>query len=205
MPHHSSNVIITISAAHKVWSITSHLLSSRRGSADSQAPQYLCLGVLFPKRKGSGGHLLHVSWQCSTWLRGYQAPSISLRSEHGPLLPEGSPPNQRADSLRRCCGERGEERLVGGGRKRTGRGTSREETVGNDNVCEAISPWQGPPLHSHPGGGLGATRLQPQCSVPYHCPWWPCPAISWPSAKTILAYSGWLKCAVYRLLFLLPF
>lgn len=32
--------------------------------------------------------------------------SISLWSEHGPLLPEGNPPNQRANSLRRCYGER---------------------------------------------------------------------------------------------------
>ena len=39
---------------------------------------------------------------------------------------------------------------------------SRGETTGNDNVCEVISPWQGPP---HPQGGLGATRLQPQCSA----------------------------------------
>lgn len=35
------------------------------------------------------------------------------------------------------------------------------ETVGNDNVC-SDKPVARP---SHPGGGLGATRLQPQCSV----------------------------------------
>lgn len=42
-------------------------------------------------------------------------------------------------------------------------GIGQGETAGNDNVCKAISPWQGPP---YPGGALGATRLQPQCSVP---------------------------------------
>lgn len=131
-------------------------------SADIQALQYLYLGVLFPKRKGSGGHLVHVSWQCSTWLKGYQAPSISLRLGHGSLLPEGNPPNQCADSLRRCYGERVEEGLQGGGRKMMERRMSRAESTGNDNVCEVISLWQGPP---HPQGGLGATRLQPQCSV----------------------------------------
>lgn len=35
------------------------------------------------------------------------------------------------------------------------------ETVGNDNVC-SDKPVARP---SRPGGGLGATRLQPQCSV----------------------------------------
>lgn len=106
VPHQSSNVMLIISAAHKVWSITSQLLSSSACHQRPSAPQYLCSGVLFPKTKGSGGHLLHVSWQCSTWLWGYQPSSISPWSEHGPLLPEGNPPNQRADSLRRCYGER---------------------------------------------------------------------------------------------------
>lgn len=106
VPHQSSNVMLIISAAHKVRSITSHLLSSSACHQNPSAPQYLWSGVLFPKTKGSGGHLLHVSWQCSTWLWGYQPSSISPWSEHGPLLPEGNPPNQRADSLRRCYGER---------------------------------------------------------------------------------------------------
>lgn len=58
--------------------------------------------------------------------------------------------HQRVDSLRRT-----EERK--NWREVKGKGWG--ETVGNDNVCEAISPRQGP---LHPGGGLGATRLQPQ-------------------------------------------
>lgn len=37
-----------------------------------------------------------------------------------------------------------------------------EERQSGETVCEAISPWQGPRA---PRGGLGATRLQPQCSV----------------------------------------
>ena len=136
--------------------VSCHTFSAAEGLCRRLEPSSTCLGVLFPKRKGSGGHLLYVSWQRSTWLRGYHAPPISLWSEHGPLLPEGNPLNQRADSLRRCYRERGEEGLQGGGRKRNG------ESGGNDNVCAAISPWQWPP---HPRGGLGATRLQPQCSV----------------------------------------
>lgn len=36
------------------------------------------------------------------------------------------------------------------------------EAVGNDNVCVAISLWQGPCTL---GEDWGATRLQPQCSV----------------------------------------
>lgn len=39
---------------------------------------------------------------------------------------------------------------------------NKEETIGNDNVCEAISSWQGP---QHPWGRLGSTKLQPQGSV----------------------------------------
>lgn len=90
--------------------ISSHPHNS---TADVQVPPVFSFGLLFPTRKGSGGHLLHVSWQYSTCLRGYRAPSIRLWLEHGPLLPEGNPPNQRVDSLRRCDGERKEESLEG--------------------------------------------------------------------------------------------
>ncbi len=152
-----SNVIITISAAHKVWSITSHLLSSR-GALLTFKPPSICVWVSCSQReKGSGGHLFHVSWQCSTWLRGYQAPSISLWSEHGPLLPVGNPPNQRADSLKRCYGERGEEELQGAGRKRMGRGLNKARDYRKWQCM-----WSDKPLAMtlpHPGGGLRATRL----------------------------------------------
>lgn len=55
-------------------------------------------------------------------------------------------------------------------RKRTERRMNGTEAIGNDNVCETISPWQGPP---HPEGGLGATRLQPQCSLRHLSPMTP--------------------------------
>lgn len=75
-------------------------------------------------------------------LWGYLPHSISWRSERAPSLLLG-----REQRKSWCEVE----------------GRGQEETAGNDNVCKAISLWQRPP---YPGGALGATRLQPQCSVP---------------------------------------
>lgn len=158
----------------------SHLLCSRGALLTFKPPQYLCLGVLFPKRKGSGGLLLHVSWQCSTWLRGYQVPSISLWSEHGPLLPEGNPPNQSADSLRRCYGEREERK---GCRKVEGKGWG-EGWIGRDYRKWQCS-WNDKPLARTPTpwGRTGGYKT----SASVLSPWWPCLAISLPSFLLIVS------------------
>lgn len=50
MPHQSTNVIITISAAHKVWSITSHLLSSS-GALLTFKPCSICVRVSCSQRE----------------------------------------------------------------------------------------------------------------------------------------------------------
>lgn len=50
VPHQSSNVIITTSAAHKVWSITSRLLSGR-GALLTLKPPSVCVGVSCSQRE----------------------------------------------------------------------------------------------------------------------------------------------------------
>lgn len=67
-------------------------------------------------------------------------------------------------------------------------GRGQGETAGNDNVCKAISPWQGPP---YPGGALGATRLQPQCSVPLMSLMTPQTSQCGKHSRTVSLYLAW--------------
>lgn len=125
-----------------------HLLSSVGALLTSTAPSVCALGVLFPKKKRSGGHLLLVSWQYSTLLRGYQDLPISPWSEHGPLLPGGNPPNWCADSLRRCYGARRKEGQQSRGRKgmlkglNEGRDCRKWQCVWSDKpLAKTPTPW----------------------------------------------------------------
>lgn len=122
----------------------------------SGGPLTVCVWVSCSQReKGSGGHLLHVSRQCSTWLRGYRAhsyqPAVGTRTSPSWRTPSEPARRQLEEALRS---------------ERETRGRKRDEEERGSRKWQCL--WSGKPLARLPtpwGRTGGGTRLQPQRSV----------------------------------------
>lgn len=151
-----------------LFETTSEVLVQRRISVEVSCP---------PAEGGQKDICFSSASTVAALLWSYLPPSISSWSEHATPLPESKPPRLQEVLAR----EQRKSWCEVGGR-------GQEATAGNDNVCQAICPWQRPP---YPGGVTGGYKTSASVLRPTDVPRDPTDVSVWKTlTKPYLASVG---------------